>query len=277
MKRINLPTLIAISMISWIMVNMLHEIAGHAGLAYLSGLNVKAVSTTTAYLDVNWDNEIATNGFWKIRLSLFGGVFLNFISGLTGYLILRYSQSLNSQMRLFLWYFISFSYTIILMNLISAPLVGGGDLAEIINTLENKFLAKSLVLTLGVIFMILGYILIQRAFMVKIIRSKLLTLTFIPVAVIIIIQSLSLLKSPFAYLPANENHFLSSLFAFFHFILWAIIVNIIPLAGNKHDAETIIPGKSTLWIIIGFVGAIFYIFLLGPGLGSFEGHPGLSY
>lgn len=275
MKRINIPTLIAISIISWIMVNMLHEIAGHAGLAYLSGLKIKAVNTTTAYLDVNWDNEIATNGFWKLRLFLLGGVFLNFISGLIGYLVLRYNQSLNPQMRVFLWYFASFSYTVILMNLVSAPLTGGGDLAEIINTLENKLLAKSLVLMGGMIFMILGYILIQRAFMVKIKRSKLITLTFIPVVVIIIIQSLSLIKSPFAYLPPTENHLLASVFAFFHFIIWATIVNIIPAPSNKHDNITILPGKSTLWIISGVIIAIFYIFILGPGIGTFEGHPGL--
>ena len=163
MKKINLPTLIAVSIISWILVNMLHEIAGHAGFAYLSGLKIKAVNTTTAYLDVNWDNEIAVNGFWRYRLFLFGGVFLNFISGLIGYLVLRYNQSLSPQMRMFLWLFISFSYTVIVMNLVSAPLTGGGDFAGIINTFDNKQLARSFVITGGVIFMILGYIFIQKA------------------------------------------------------------------------------------------------------------------
>jgi len=275
MKRINIPTLIAISIISWIMVNMLHEIAGHAGLAYLSGLKIKAVNTTMAYLDVNWDNEIAENGFRKLRLFLLGGVLLNFLSGLVGYLVLIKNKSLKPHMRVFLWYFTSFSYIVILMNLVSAPLTGGGDLAGIINTLENKFLAKSFVLISGLIFMILGYIVIQRAFMVKIKRSKLLTLTFIPVAVIIIIQSLSLLRSPFAYLPPAENHLLVSFFAFFHFVIWAIVVSIIPVPGNKQDSETILPGKSVLWIIFGVIIAIFYIFILGPGIGSFEGHPSL--
>lgn len=254
---------------------MLHEIAGHAGLAYLSGLKIKAVNTTMAYLDVNWDNEIAKNGFGKLRLFLVGGVLLNFLSGLVGYLVLIKNQSLKPHMRVFLWYFTSFSYIVILMNLVSAPLTGGGDLAGIINTLENKFLAKSFVLVSGLIFMILGYIVIQRAFMVKIKRSKLLTLTFIPVAVIIIIQSLSLLRSPFAYLPPAENHLLVSFFAFFHFVIWAIVVSIIPVPGNKQDSETILPGKSVLWIIFGVIIAIFYIFILGPGIGSFEGHPSL--
>lgn len=257
------------------MVNMLHEIAGHAGMTVLSGLKVKAVSTTTAYLDVNWDNEIAINGFGRLRLFLLGGVLLNFITGLIGYLIMRNNRSLNPHMLVFLWYFTSFSYIVILMNLVSAPLTGGGDFAEIINTLENKLLAKYFVLMIGVIFMILGYIYIQRAFMVKIKRSKLITLTFLPVAVIIIIQSLSLLKSPFAYLPPTENHLLVSVFAFFHFVIWATVVNIIPAPGNKHDIDSILPEKSSLWILSGIIIAIFYIFILGPGIGSFEGHPSL--
>ena len=271
MKSINVPTMIAISIISWVMVNMLHEIAGHAGLAYLSGLKVNAVNTTTAYLQVNWEKEVANNGFDRLRLFLIGGVLLNFISGFIGYLVLRYNHSLKPEMRLFLWYFTSFSYIVIVMNLLTAPLTGGGDLAEIINTLENKRFARYLVLITGMIFMILGYLIIQRAFMVKIKRSKVLALTFIPVTVIIIIQSLSLLKSPFAYLPAAENHLLAS----FHFLIWAIIVNIIPLPGKKHPTETILPGKSVPWLISGVIIALFYIFILGPGIGSFEGHPGL--
>ena len=82
-----------------------------------------------------------------------------------------------------------------------------------------------------------------------------------------------MLKNPFAYLPPNENHFLASLFAFFHFILWAAIVNIFPASGKKYGAESILPGKSAIWITFGVVAAIFYIFILGPGIGSFEGHP----
>ena len=45
---IDLPTLAAISSLAWILVNVSHEIIGHAGSAFLLGIPVRAVSTTTA-------------------------------------------------------------------------------------------------------------------------------------------------------------------------------------------------------------------------------------
>ena len=122
MKKKNLPTLIAIAALSWILVNISHETIGHAGFGLLSGFKLNAVNTTTAYLNVNWDNEINLNGFTKYRLFLIGGVFMNFLTGLIAYLILKYKSGLNNQMRLFLWLFASFSYVIIVMNLISVPI-----------------------------------------------------------------------------------------------------------------------------------------------------------
>ena len=93
MKRINIPTLIAIAVIAWAMVNITHETLGHAGFGLLSGFKVKAVNTTTAYLDADWDNEIAQNGFLKLRLFLIGGVLLNFITGVFALIALRHIKS----------------------------------------------------------------------------------------------------------------------------------------------------------------------------------------
>ena len=82
-------------------------------------------------------------------------------------------------------------------------------------------------------------------------RSILISLTLIPALTVIIIQTLSLLKSPFAYLPPSQNHLLASV-------------------------ENILTGKSFYIITIGIIVAVFYIFILGPGIGSFEGHPSLQ-
>ncbi len=277
MKKKNIPTLIAISVLSWIMVNMFHEILGHAVFGILSGLKLKAVNTTTAYLDVNWENEIAQNGFFGLRLTLIGGVLINFLTGLIAYLVLKYKKALNSQMRLFLWLFASFSYIIIVMNLVTTPYLGGGDLAGIIRTYDTQGPASIIVLIIGLLIMILGYIFLQKSFMPKIKghRSVLLSITTIPILTVIIVQTLSLLKSPFAYLPPSQNHLLASAFTYFHFLLWALIVNLFPSSSKKNSIEGLIPGTSKLWIIIAVVMSIFYIFILGSGIGSFEGHPSL--
>jgi len=277
MKKLNLPTLIAISIIAWTMVNIIHEILGHAGFGLLSGFQIKAVNTTTAYLDVNWENEITQNGFDKLRLFLIGGVLLNFISGLISLIMLRFFQIKNAQVRLFLWLFSSFSYVVVVMNLVTAPLTGGGDLAEIIRTYDNQDFAQLMVLIIGIFITIFGYLILQRTFMPSTTgRSNIrISLVLFPVLTIIVLQTLSIIQSPFASLPPSQNHILVSIFAYFHFIIWAIVVIIIPSPDKKNLLEHSLPNRSVNWMVFGAIVTIFYLFVLGPGIGSFEGHPSL--
>lgn len=278
MKKTNLLTIIAISALSWILVNITHEFFGHAVFGILCGLKLKAVSTSTAYLDVNWDNYTNQYGFIGLRFFLLGGVLMNFITGLIVILIQKFKKPINSNITLFLWLFASFSLVIIVMNLISVTLIGGGDLPGVISTFNNQDTAKIIVLIIGLFIMIAGYIMIQKSFMPKMKghRSILATVTLIPVLTVIIVQTLSLLKSPFAYLSPEQNHLLASVFAFFHFILWAFVVNIVPLSGKANSLENILTSKSFFWIIIGIISILFYILILGPGIGSFEGHSSLQ-
>jgi len=277
MNKKNLLIIVAITSISWIVVNISHEILGHAFFGIISGLKLKAVNTTTAYLDVNWDNEIALNGFSGLRLTLIGGILMNFITGLIAGLVLKYKKDQNSNMRLFLWLFASFSYVIIIMNLVTTPKMGGGDIAGIIRTYDNQETAGTIILIIGLVIMILGYIFLQKSYLPKIKghRSVLHSLTIIPVLTVIVIQTLSLIMSPFAYLPPTQNHLLASVFLYFHFFLWVLIVNILPSSSRLNSIKNILPEYSKLWIIIALAVSFFYILILGPGIGSYEGHPGL--
>lgn len=278
MKKINLPTLIAISAMSWILVNITHEFFGHAVFGIVSGLKLNAVSTSTAFFNLDWNSYINQHGYTTLRLFLLGGVLMNFVTGVIALLILKFNKSLSSQMHLFLWLFSSFSFIIIVMNFISVTLIGGGDLPQIISTFKNQENLKIIVLIIGFITMIAGYRIIQKNFMpeIKGHRSVLISITLIPVITAIIIQTLSLLKSPFAYLPPSQNHLLASVLVYFHFLFWALIVNIIPLSSKKNSLEKIITEKSIIWITISLIMVVFYIFILGPGIGSFEGHSSLN-
>ena len=278
MKRNNLPTLIAISALSWILVNITHEFFGHAVFGIVSGLKLNAVSTSTAFFNIDWNSNINQHGYTTLRLFLLGGVLMNFVTGITALLILRFNKSLSSQMYLFLWLFSSFSFIIIVMNCISVTLIGSGDLPQIISTFKNQENLKIIVLIIGFITMIAGYMIIQKSFMpeIKGHRSVLISITLIPVITAIIIQTLSLLKSPFAYLPPSQNHLLASVLVYFHFLFWALIVNIIPLSSKKNSLEKIITEKSIIWITISLIMVVFYIFILGPGIGSFDGHSSLN-
>ena len=278
MKKVNIPTLIAISALSWILVNITHEFLGHAVFGILSGLKLNALSTSTAFFNMGWNEYVNQHGYTTLRLYLLGGVLMNFVTGVIALLILKLYKSLSSQMHLFLWLFSSFSFIIIVMNFITVTFIGGGDLPQIINTFENQESLKTIVLIIGFIIMIAGYMIIQKNFMpeIKGHRSVLILITLIPVITAIIIQTLSLLKSPFAYLPPSQNHLLASVLAYFHFLLWALIVNIMPLTSKKNSIEKVVVEKSIIWIAVSLIFIVFYIFILGPGIGSFEGHSSLN-
>ena len=278
MKKINVPTLIAISALAWISVNITHEFFGHAVFGMVSGLKLNAVSTSTAFFNLDWSSHINQHGYTTLRLFLIGGVLMNFVTGVIALLILKFNKSLSSQMYLFLWLFSSFSFIVIVMNFISVTFIGGGDLPQIISTFKNQENLKIIVLIIGFIIMIAGYMIIQKNFMpeIKGHRSVLISITLIPVITAIIIQTMSLLKSPFAYLPPSQNHLLASVLVYFHFLLWALIVIIIPLSNKKNSIEKVIIEKSIIWIGISLIFIVFYIFILGPGIGSFEGHSSLN-
>lgn len=278
MKKINIPTLIAISALSWILVNITHEFFGHAVFGILSGLKLNAISTSTAFFNIDWNKYINQHGYTTLRLYLLGGILMNFVTGVIALLILKLYKSMSSQMNLFLWLFSSFSFIIIVMNFISVTFIGGGDLPQIISTYRNQESLKTIVLIIGFIIMIAGYMVIQKSFMPKIkgYRSVLILITLIPVISAIIIQTLSLVMSPFAYLPPSQNHLLASVLAYFHFLLWVLIVNTIPLASKKNSIEKVKVEKSFIWITISLIFIVFYIFILGPGIGSFEGHSSLN-
>jgi hypothetical protein len=278
MKKINVPTLIAISALSWILVNITHEFFGHAVFGIVSGWKLNAVSTSTAFFNIDWNSYINQHGYTTLRLFLLGGVLMNFVTGVIALLILKFNRSLSSQMHLFLWLFSSFSFIIIVMNFISVTFIGGGDLPQIISTFKNQEPLKIIILIIGFIIMVTGYMIIQKNFMpeIKGHRSVLISITLIPVITATIIQTLSLLKSPFAYLPPSQNHLLASVLAYFHFLLWALIVNIIPLSSKKNSIEKVVTEKSIIWIAISLIFIVFYIFILGPGIGSFEGHSSLN-
>jgi hypothetical protein len=277
MKKINLPTIIAISALSWILVNITHEFVGHAGFGMLFGHKLNAVNTTTAYLDLDWDNSINQHGFVSLRFFCLGGVLMNFITGLIALLILKFKKPVNSQTNLFLWLFASFSFVVIVMNLVSVTLIGNGDLPGFIRTFNNQGTARIIILIIGLFIMITGYIVIQRSFMpdMKGHRLILIFITLIPALIVAIVQTLSLIKNPFAYLPPSQSHLFACLLVYIHFLLWALVVNIAPSSSKTNSIENVLIVKSFFWITIGIIAILFYILILGPGIGSFDGHPGL--
>jgi len=272
--KIDLLTLIAISMIAWSLANFLHEVVGHAGSAALLGIPVRAVSTTTMYIE--WD-QIQTAG--ENRIINAAGPVMNLVTGIIALLFLRSSKVNGVAARYFLWLFSTISFIIVILNLITAPLIGGGDFTEVIEDFGNKDLWRAIIIGVGVIIAIPGYSLPLRFWMPDLRgnRKTLLKITIIPVLTLIILQTLSLIGSPFSRLPADNNHLLASVLAYMHFVLWAILVNVIPIPRSTHPIESIRLPRSRLYIGVAILVGIIFIFVLGPGLGPLDQDPRLVF
>jgi len=272
--QIDLLTLIAISIIAFSLAIFLHEVVGHAGSTAILGIPVRAVSTTTMYIE--WD-QIKTVG--ENRIIHAAGAGMNLVTGIIALLFLRSPKVNDAASRYFLWLFSTISFIFVALNLISAPLIGGGDFTVFIQEFGNNALWKGIIIGAGVIITIPGYALPLRFWMPDLRgnRKTLLKITVIPVLTFIIVQTLSLIGSPFSRLPPEYNHLLASAFAYLHLILWAILVNILPVPRSTHPTESIRLPRSNVYLGIGFLVGIIFIAVLGPGLGPLDQDPRLGY
>ena len=277
-KTMDIPTLLAISVITWASVDILHEIVGHAGAALLMGYPVKAVSTTTAYVDIDWKRVIASQGMSAIRLFLAGGTLMNVLSGGLALLALWRWKTAGSAARCFLWLFANFSMVIIFMNLVANPLLGFGDFNDFTYQLEPRGLFKAILVGAGLVLCVLGYVWALKLWLPRLKEQRRLQLGFtvLPVLVLIVVQTLSLIGSPFSRLPPESNHMLASVFAYLHFVLWVVVVNLIPVPRSIGPVENIRLPRADTWLAAGLVVFVLFVFVLGPGIGSFAGHPSLK-
>ena len=268
--EIDLLTLISVSIVAWSLANVLHEIVGHAGAATLLGIPVRAVSTIAMFIDGDQVVSLFEN-----RIIHAGGTIMNLVTGIIALVVLRSPKITHSATRYFLWLFSTVSFIIATLNLVSAPLIGAGDWTVFVQGFERKQLWLSMIIAVGVILTIPGYLLPLRFWMPDLRENPTLRLkiTAIPVITMITIQILSLIGSPFSSLPPDQNHLLASVFAFLHFILWVILVNIIPIPHSRNPIESIRLPRSNFFIGFGLVMAFIFIAVLGPGLGPLEEDP----
>jgi hypothetical protein len=106
-------------------------------------------------------------------------------------------------------------------------------------------------------------------------RLAWLKMTAVPVGTMIVVQTLSVVGSPFAALPPERNHMLVSIFAYVHFVLWLALVNLIPRPRASDTPASMQLARSNASLAVGLIVLAFYIVVLGPGIGSFAGDPRL--
>jgi hypothetical protein len=271
--EIDTPTLITVSALAWAVANIFHEIVGHAGAAVVLGIPVRAVSTTTASLD--WD---AIESATQDRIINAAATPVNLLTGALALVALRWLTVKSPPMRYFLWLFAVVSFTMVTWNMVTVPLLGAGDWGEVAEGLSHAGLWTAGVVAAGSVVAVVGYRLPLRLFLPDLgdhpgLRHK---VTFVPVATMILVQTLSVLASPFATAPAESNHLLASMVAYVHLIAWAVLVNRGAGPRAARQVHELTMHRSTRWLAVGALVIVVFVAVLGPGLGSLENDPRLD-
>jgi len=268
--EVDVPTLIALSTVAWALVDVLHEMVGHAGAAVLLGVPVRAVSTTTAYIAADQIHSLG-----EVRAIHAAGTVLNLATGVVALLALRSRRVTSSASRYFLWLFATMSFVVSTLNF-----VAGADFEEVTTGLEPRGLWRAGVFAVGVLVAVVGYVLPLRLWMpdLRADRKLQLKITAIPVAVLVVVQTLSVAGSPFAREPwgSGQNALVIVVALSVFFGLWLALVNLVQKPRSRAPVESIRLTRSTTWLAVGLIVFLVFVAVLGPGLGPLEDDPRLN-
>ncbi len=268
--EVDVPALIALSTVAWALADVLHEIVGHAGAAVLLGIPVRAVSTTTVYIA---GDQVHSLG--DVRTINAAATVLNLVTGGLALLALRSRRVTSVATRYFLWLFATISFIIVTLNL-----VAGTDFQDVITGLEPRGFWRAGILTAGLLVAVVGYALPLRLWMPDLRQNRRLQLkiTAIPVAVLIVVQTLSVARSPFAAQPIGSgDNALMAVAALSLFCgLWLALVNLVQRPRSTAPAESIRLNRSKTWLAVGLIVLLTFVAVLGPGLGPLGDDPRLN-
>ena len=268
--EVDVPTLVALSTVAWALADVLHEVVGHAGAAVLLGVPVRAVSTTTVYLA--W-GQIHSLG--DVRIVDAAATVLNLVTGVLALLALRSRRVTSAASRYFLWLFATISLIIATLNL-----VAGADWEEVTTGLEPRGLWRAGVVAAGMLVAVVGYVLPLRLWMPDLRENRRLQLkiTAIPVAVLIVVQTLSVVRSPFAAQPmgSGQNALMTVAALSLFFGLWLALVNLVQRPRSTEPVESIRLTRSKTWLAVGLLVFLIFVAVLGPGLGPLGEDPRLN-
>jgi len=271
---VDVPTMIAVSTVAWALADVLHEIVGHGGAAALLGIPVRAVSTTTLFAD--WDQ---IQSMAEVRTIHASATVLNLVTAGLALLALRSPRVTSPASRYFLWVFATISLVIVTLNLTLGVAVG--DWSVVIDGLEPAGVWRAGVLAAGLLVAVVGYVLPLRLWLPDLRgrRGLQLKVTAVPVLVLLVVQTLSVLGSPFTEVPRDSgtNALVSSWALTVIFGLWLALVNLVSVPRSTAPVGSIRLPRSKGWLAVGLVVLVVFVGVLGPGLGPLEADPRLAW
>jgi hypothetical protein len=261
---IDLPTIVAIAIVSWTSATILHEIVGHGGACLLVGGEARAVSTTELYC------AGVAGGEYKLVAA--AGSLANLVAALGCFALSRFASRFSATLDYFLWLFMSTNMFHAGSYMLIGPFTGYGDWSYVIQGFEPALLWRLLVTATGygICYFgmrlaalpqwggLLGQDLEER-------KRRMHLLTRVPLGTALIVNLVAGLFSPLQIRWVLMTILLAPLV-----LLWLVNLPYWPGFGQSITAVPL--RRSIAWWVAGAVFCIFFIAVLGPGMGSFSGH-----
>ena len=262
---INLTTLVAIAIVSWTVATILHEVVGHGGVCMLVAGDARAVSTTELFC-----NDVAGGQY---RLVAAAGSIANLLAALCCLGLARFVPRLPSTLYYFLWLFMGTNIFHAGSYMMIGPFTGYGDWSYVIQGFQPELLWKLGITALGYGICVLGMRLAANPRWGALLgdepderRNRLHLLTRIPFGTALVINFLAGLFSPLQWRWVLMTSLLAPMV-----LIWLVNLPYWPKSGEPVAAVRL--PKSLVWWIAGIALSLFFIGILGPGIGSFAGHP----
>jgi hypothetical protein len=269
----------AIATVAWTLFAFLHEVVGHGGAAILLGETVRGVLTTTVHIEDFYELDHVTGriGWWGFRTVAAAGTGVNFVTAALALLLLDSGSITQPAVRYFLWLFATISLFQQAFWMAVMPYTElGGDWTAFFVELEPSEAWKIGVTSAGVLLLGTGYFLPSRVWNTSLgvdrgeRRRCMRVLTVLPILTAFGVQMLSVIRSP---LSGSRHTTIVSLFSFIPLVLWLLLVNSIDKPGIQSDHDRFRLDRSNAWVAAGVAAFLLFVLVLGPGVGSFEGHP----
>ena len=266
-SSIDIPTLIAISVVAYTLVIIGHEVIGHGGVCLLVGGEFRAVTSTDLYC--TFTNTVE----WKYKLMVAGGPLANLLSIVVS-LALIYKKKPNLHTSYFLWVFLNLNLFLASSYLIGSPLLGFGDWNSLVSNLPLSIVWRFILSLIGIGLSFWGIKISLKTLVYRFRWAEndsdnwMKLLSRVPPLTVGFVAFIMGFVSPLAIkwsMPLAVLSFVALLWMF-NLPAWelpSIDENSLPKASL---------GRSSFWLASGAIMFIFLLAILAPGIGSFEGY-----
>lgn len=252
-------TIAALSIVAYSLVSIVHEALGHGLACLLVGVEPKEL--TSISFNVDWENVSAAN----VRIIGAAGTVANLVAGFVFFSLLRSAKSISPHLRYFCWLSMTLNFLHGSGYLLMVWFFG--DWKYVVMGLEPLIAWKFGLTIIGAaLYFCLGMVLAARylepflgQYATRVVRAR--RLTWLPYLVGSSITSAAALFNPggagMSAIAAAEWFGGTSLLLFLPFVVEKPKQNIEPLLSVR---------RSWLWISVGSVCLVIFIFILGRGI-----------